>query len=133
MSASLLPRPRPATSRLPRAGRLVYAFAIAEPLAIAGLKSLLPEAAAAAPFLLFFSGILLVAAVGGFLPGLIATATSAGLAAVLFLPPMGSVMPATGQDLGQVMLFALEGTFAAAVAAALRRALREAERGRERG
>lgn len=99
-----------------------YVLALAHPLVVAAIKLALPDIGIEAPFLMFLSAIVFVAAYGGPIPGLVATVTSIGAAAVYFLPPIGSVAPATGRELGQLVVFGIEGVFVASIVGLLRRA-----------
>jgi K+-sensing histidine kinase KdpD len=99
-----------------------YILALAHPLVVAVIKLALPDVGVEAPFLMFLSAIVFVTAYGGSLPGLVATITSAGTATVYFLPPAGDAAPATTRDLGQLVVFGIEGMFIVAIVGALRRA-----------
>ncbi|MBI2982939.1 MAG: DUF4118 domain-containing protein [Chloroflexi bacterium] len=99
-----------------------YVLALAQPLVVAAIKFALPDVGFEAPFLMFLSTIVFVAAYGGSIPGLVATVTSIGAAAVYFMPPIGSIAPATGRELGQLAVFAIEGVFVASIVGTLRRA-----------
>lgn len=103
-----------------------YVLALAHPLAVMAIKLALPDFGLAAPFLMFLSAIVFVTAYGGPLPGLVATVTSIGAAAVYFLPPVGQAAPATIADLGQLLIFGIEALFIVAIVGALRRAAERA-------
>lgn len=83
-------------------------------------SALLPDAGDRSPYLAFIVAILASALVGGFRPGVYATAISAGLAAALYIEPVGQLWPGQPDDLVRLALYLAQGLLASAVGAALR-------------
>lgn len=85
-----------------------YLSALLGPPVVVGLKLFWLDAPGDAPFLLLFGQIVLVGAVGGFLPALLATVVSSVCVAYVLLPPARSF--ALGErEAAQVLTFLVEG------------------------
>jgi DNA-binding CsgD family transcriptional regulator len=105
--------------RLPRYGVALVAVT----LAWLAREQLLPEATERSPFVAFGLAILLTALVSGFGPGLLATASSALIAVLFYLPPYVALAVHAPVDVALLMLFVAEGVVATVVGAVVRETL----------
>jgi nucleotide-binding universal stress UspA family protein len=97
----------------------LFAVALCQPLFVAGLKMLAPDASGEAPFLLFGGAIVLAASIGGAAAGIASVGLSAVLAAVIFMPPRWALAPSMA-DAAQLGLFLVEGAVVSIIIGALR-------------
>jgi DNA-binding CsgD family transcriptional regulator len=100
---------------------------VAVGLAWASRERLFPEAAERSPFLAFGVAILLSALVGGFWPGVLATALSTVVAVLFYLPPHLALAVHEPVDVVRLTVFVFEGLVAAAAGEVVQRSVRRAE------
>jgi DNA-binding CsgD family transcriptional regulator len=85
-------------------------------------QTLLPDAGDKSPFQTFVIAALASALLGGFGPGVLATALGGAIAIYLYLPPFQAMAIDTGSDALRLLLFLAEGLLSAAAGEAVRRA-----------
>lgn len=118
-------------TRVPRLGWLAYAVALGSVTATLLLRQALGLAFGERPLLiLFVFPIILSAHLGGFLPGLLATALAGLSVDYLLIPPVGSLAIASGADLAQWLMLLLNGVLISVLTNALHRAHALAEKDR---
>jgi DNA-binding CsgD family transcriptional regulator len=89
---------------------------------------LLPGIGDRSPFLVFVLAVLVASVLCGTGPGVLATALSAIVAVVLFLPPVGRISLTEPSDLVRLSIFGVVGLVAAAVGGGFRGAVLRSER-----
>jgi K+-sensing histidine kinase KdpD len=93
-----------------RARLAAYAFAIVGPMVVVVLKLRLNAAIDGdVGFAASWAVVIVAALLGGFGPGLLATAIAAVLEAVVFMDPVGAASLASGSDQARLGLFILDG------------------------
>ena len=105
---------------------MIARYAVAAAVVLIGValrEVLLPGIGDKSPFLVSILAVLIASLLGGFGPGVFATILGAGLAAALYLPPIGRIAIGEPSDLVRLAIFVGEGLLVAAVGAAVRRSL----------
>ncbi|MEY4754993.1 MAG: hypothetical protein RJA44_2668 [Pseudomonadota bacterium] len=96
---------------------LACVLALVLPLLTLLLRMELPVSFGQRPLLVLFTpGLLLVAMLGGLVPGLLATACTGLITAFVLIPPIGSPWLAQGHDLFQWVMLLLSGVLAGVLA-----------------
>jgi DNA-binding CsgD family transcriptional regulator len=103
---------------------------IAVVLAWLARELFLPEATERSPFVAFGLAILITSLISGFGPGLLATAASAVIAVLFYLPPYIALAVHAPVDVALLVLFVAEGFIAALAGGIVREALRPRPRRR---